>query len=111
MTEIANSRWRPLDTTGLADRVDAALRRVVPPEATVPSVHLDHPPSRLPVPTLGRAALAIIQPRLVDCCGVLTWDRFGACWCQLGTTDHAGKMGIGGASLRASATPEPAWAL
>ena len=113
MTEIASSPWRPLETTGLAERVDASLRGLglVPESAGVASVHIDHIPYGYPVPTLGRdAALRTIQPFLMDL-GILARGRFGAWRYELGNMDHAVKMGVDAARWIADGTPEQAWCL
>ncbi|MDO8361940.1 MAG: FAD-dependent oxidoreductase [Actinomycetota bacterium] len=111
MTEIASSPWRPLERKGLAERVDAALRRagLVPPHAGIASVHVEHIDCAYPVPTLGRdAALASIQPWLMEL-GIYSRGRFGAWRYELGNMDHAVKMGIDTARLLVRGTPEEAW--
>ncbi len=111
MTEIASSSWRPLDTCRLGERVDAAIRRLdlVPPDALVASVHIDHVPYGYPVPTLGRdAALHTIQPFLMDR-GIIARGRFGAWRYELGNMDHAVKMGADAARWIVDGTPEEAW--
>jgi len=111
MTEIASSPWRPLDSEGLVDRVDAALRRVglVAAEAPRVSAHVEHIDRAYPVPTLGRdEALAVIQPWLMAH-GIYARGRFGAWRYELGNMDHAVKMGVDVARLLVAGTPEEAW--
>jgi protoporphyrinogen oxidase len=111
MTEIASSAWRPIDERDLGARVDAALRRtgLVPADAAVASVHVDHIPYAYPVPTLGRdAALAVIQPWLMEH-GVLSRGRFGSWRYEIGNMDHAVKMGVDAARFLVDGTPEEAW--
>lgn len=111
MTEIASSDWRPLPAGNLADRVDDALRRtgLVPADAPIASVHVDHIPYAYPVPTLGRdRALSVIQPWLMQQ-SVLARGRFGAWRYELGNMDHAVKMGVDAARLIVCGTPEEAW--
>lgn len=113
MTEIASSDWRPLDERDLASAVDAALRRhgLVPPDATIASVHVDRVDFGYPVPTLGRdPALRVIQPWLMER-GVLARGRFGAWRYELGNMDHAVKMGVDAARWINDGTPEEAWSL
>jgi UDP-galactopyranose mutase len=113
MTEVASSPWRPLEPAGLAERVDMALRRLglVPAEAPIASVHVDHVEYAYPVPTLGRdAALQIIQPYLMGL-GILARGRFGAWRYELGNMDHAVKMGVDAARFIVDGTPEQAWSL
>ncbi len=113
MTEIASSDWRPLDERDLASAVDAALRRhgLVPPDATIASVHVDRVDYGYPVPTLGRdPALRAIQPWLMER-GVLARGRFGAWRYELGNMDHAVKMGVDAARWINDGTPEEAWSL
>lgn len=111
MTEIASSSWRPLDPTGLADRVVDALRRVglVPADAPIVSTHIEHIPYAYPVPTLHRdAALAAIQPWLARH-GILARGRFGAWRYELGNMDHSVKMGIDVARRLVQGIEEEAW--
>ena len=113
MTEIASSDWRPLDAEHLPERVDAALRGagLVPDDAPIASVHVDHIPYAYPVPSLGRdAALAVIQPWLAEH-DVLARGRFGAWRYELGNMDHAVKMGIDAARRVVLGSPEEAWSL
>jgi protoporphyrinogen oxidase len=113
MTEIASSEWRPLDADGLPERVDTALRSsgLVPGDAPIASVHVEHLPYAYPVPSLGRDdALAVIQPWLAER-GVLARGRFGAWRYELGNMDHAVKMGIDVARRIVLGRPEEAWSL
>jgi len=112
MTEIASSSWRPLDEHDIGRRVDAALRQIglVPNDAAIATVHIDHVEYGYPVPTLGRdAALATIQPWLMQH-DILARGRFGAWRYELGNMDHAVKMGIDAAHRIIDGTPEQAWA-
>ena len=112
MTEIASSPHRPLEPDGLTERVDAALRRLrlVPQDAHIASVHVDHIERAYPVPTLGRdAALAVIHPWL-EKHDIFSRGRFGAWRYELGNMDHAVKMGVDIARRLVRGTPEEAWA-
>ncbi len=104
----------PLSLTQLkamAERVDDALRRtgLVPADAPIASVHVEHLPYAYPVPSLGRdGALRVIQPWL-DERHVLSRGRFGAWRYELGNMDHAVKMGVDAARRIVDGTPEQAW--
>jgi protoporphyrinogen oxidase len=111
MTEIASPPGSWLDTDSLAERVDAALRGLglVPPDAPIATVHVDHIERAYPVPTIGRdAALAVIHPWLAAH-GIVARGRFGAWKYELGNMDHAVKMGIDVARAMLTGTPEEAW--
>ena len=111
MTEVASSDVRPLDGDHLVERVDDALRRtgLVPADAPIASVHVEHLPYAYPVPSLGRdGALRVIQPWL-DERHVLSRGRFGAWRYELGNMDHAVKMGVDAARRIVDGTPEQAW--
>lgn len=111
MTEIASSNVRPLDSERLPERVDEALRRtgLVPQDAKIASVHVEHLPYAYPVPSLGRdRALGVVQPWLAAH-DVMSRGRFGAWRYELGNMDHAVKMGVDAARFIVDGTPEEAW--
>lgn len=113
MTEIASSPTRPLDRTGLVDRVDHSLRAsgLVPPNAPRISAHIIEIPYAYPVPTLQRdQALKAIQPWLMEH-GIFARGRFGAWLYELGNMDHSVKMGADVAHLIVEGRPEEAWSL
>jgi protoporphyrinogen oxidase len=112
MTEIASSPHRPLDHADLGGRVDEALRSagLVPVDAEIATVHIDHIERAYPVPTLTRdAALDVIQPWLMDR-NIYARGRFGAWRYEIGNMDHAVKMGVDIARLLVDGTPEEAFA-
>lgn len=100
MCEVSSSAARPRSTDGLADAVDAALRRtgVVAGDPAVATRHVETVPYAYPVPTRGRdAALAATLPWL-DRQGIWSRGRFGTWRYEVGNMDHAVKMGIDAAN-------------
>ena len=108
MTEVAYSRFRPLEEDGLGERVTAALVAAGLADATAPlaSLHSLDVEYAYPVPTLDRdRALAAIQPWLEER-GIYSRGRFGSWRYELGNMDHAVKMGIDAARLIVEGRPE-----
>ena len=111
MTEISYSRYKPQSRDGLADQVEASLRRAGVVEGTprIASMHIEDAPYAYPVPTLKRdAALATIQPWLMAH-GIYSRGRFGSWRYEIGNMDHAVKMGVDAARLIIDGTPEEVW--
>jgi protoporphyrinogen oxidase len=111
MTETAYSRERPVERTGLEERVEAGLRSVglVEGRPKVASLHVEQIDYAYPIPTLERdGALEKIQPWLMER-GILSRGRFGSWRYEIGNMDHAVKMGVDAARALVTGAEEELW--
>ena len=112
LTESSFSKHRPQPGEDLGARVVDSLAKVglIVGNAPVVSLHRIDVDYAYPVPTLDRdQALAVIQPWL-QARGIHARGRFGSWRYELGTMDHAVKMGIDIARLLVEGRPEELFA-